>query len=43
VNEDGTRLVVTLPVRTLPIGPYPITVSNGPGRETTLRKALEIF
>jgi cysteine-rich repeat protein len=43
VSNAGTRLVVTLPVRNLAIGPYQITVSNGPGRETTLRRALEVF
>lgn len=43
VNQAGTRLVATLPTRYLSIGPYAVTVSNGPGTKTTLRKAVEIF
>ena len=43
VNQAGTELRVTFPTRNLGIGPYAITVSNGPGMETTLKKALEIY
>jgi len=43
VNQAGTRLVVTIPTRDLGIGPYAVTVSNGPGMETTFKKALNVF
>lgn len=43
VNQAGTRLVVTINTPDLSIGPYAVTVSNGPGVENTLRKALEIY
>ena len=43
VSQAGTRLVVTISTRNLSIGPYAVTVSNGPGVENTLRKALEIY
>ena len=43
VNQAGTRLDVMIPTRNLSIGSYAITVSNGPGMETTRKKALEIF
>ena len=43
VNQAGTRLVVTINTRNLSIGPYAVTVSNGPGVENTLKKALEIY
>jgi len=43
VNQSGTQITVTLPTRELPIGRYAITVSNGTGMETTLKKALEIY
>ena len=43
VNQAGTRLEVTIPTGDLSIGPYVITVSNGPGMETTVRRALEIY
>ncbi len=43
VNQAGTRLDVTIPTRDLSMGRYAITVSNGPGLETTRKKALEIF
>jgi cysteine-rich repeat protein len=43
VNSAGTQLKVTIPTRSLSIGPYAITVSNGPGMETTLKRALEIY
>jgi len=43
VNQAGTRLDVTIPMRNLSIGPYAITISNGPGMETTRKKALVIF
>jgi cysteine-rich repeat protein len=43
VNQTGTRLEVTIPTRSLSIGPYAITVSNGPGMDTMLKRALEIY
>jgi hypothetical protein len=43
VNPSGTELRVTIATRNLPIGRYAITVSNGPGLETTLRRALEVY
>ena len=43
VNPSGTELRVTITTRDLPIGRYAITVSNGPGLETTLRRALEVY
>lgn len=43
VNEAGTELNVNLATRHLPIGQYPIRVSNGPGMETTVKKGLAIF
>jgi cysteine-rich repeat protein len=43
VNQAGTKLVATIATRNLGIGPYPVTVSNGPGTKAVLRKALEIY
>ena len=43
VNQAGTQLKVTIPTGNLSIGPYRITVSNGPGLETNKRRALEIY
>jgi hypothetical protein len=43
VNHEGTELKVTLATRQLVIGRHPVTVSNGPGMETTLKKGLEVF
>ena len=43
VNQAGTQLKVTIPIGDLSIGPYRITVSNGPGMETTVKRALEIY
>ena len=43
VNQAGTRLEVTIPTGDLSIGPYTIKVSNGPGEEASLKRALEIF
>ena len=43
VNPSGTELRVTIATRKLPIGRYAITVSNGPGLETTQRRALEVY
>jgi cysteine-rich repeat protein len=43
VNQAGTQLSATFPTRSLSIGPYAITVSNGPGMEATLKRALEIY
>jgi len=43
VNQAGTQLKVTIPTGDLSIGPYRITVSNGPGLETNKRRALEIY
>jgi hypothetical protein len=37
------RLRVTLPTDDLAIGSYPLTVSNGDGREHTLRRAIEVY
>ena len=43
VNPAGTELRVTVATRELPIGRYAITVSNGPGKEATQRRALEVY
>lgn len=43
VNPAGTELRVSLRTRALPIGRYPVTVTNGPGMESVVRKGLEIF
>ena len=43
VNPAGTKLDATLPTRDLSIGPYAVTVSNGPGMAATQKKALEIY
>lgn len=43
VNSAGTELTVSLRTSGLPIGRYPLTVTNGPGLETTVRKGLDIF
>lgn len=43
VNPAGTELRVTLRTGGLSIGRYLLTVTNGPGLETTVRKGLEIF
>jgi cysteine-rich repeat protein len=43
VNPAGTELRVSLRTSGLPIGRYPLTVSNGAGMETTIKKGLEIF
>ena len=43
LNPSGTELRVTIPTRDLPIGRYAITVSNGSGLETTLRRAIEVY
>ena len=43
VNQSGTQITVTIHTRELPIGRYAITVSNGTGMETTMKKALEIY
>jgi hypothetical protein len=43
VNQAGTQLKVTIPTGDLSFGPYRITVSNGPGMETTKKRALEIY
>ncbi|NOR23042.1 MAG: hypothetical protein GQ542_01380 [Desulforhopalus sp.] len=43
VNQAGTQLKVTIPTGNLSIGPYRITVSNGSGMETTVKRALEIY
>lgn len=43
VNQSGTELRVTLPARELPMGYHAITVSNGPGMETTIKRAIEVF
>jgi len=43
VNPQGTELRVTLRIRGLAIGNYPVTVSNGPGASHTLKKALSVY
>jgi cysteine-rich repeat protein len=43
VNPAGTELRVTLPTRELPMGYHAITVSNGPGSDTTVKRGLEVF
>lgn len=43
VNQAGTQLKATIPTGDLDIGPYRITVSNGPGLEATKRRGLEIY
>jgi cysteine-rich repeat protein len=43
VNPAGTELRVTLPTRDLAMGYHAITVSNGPGMETTVKRGLEVF
>jgi len=43
VNPAGTELRVTIATRELPIGRYAITISNGPGKEATQRRALEVY
>lgn len=43
VNQSGTELQVTLPTHGLLIGAYPVTVSNGPGLEHTLKKAIAVY
>jgi hypothetical protein len=43
VNAAGTELRVTIGTRELPMGRYPITVSNGTGMETTRPRSLEVF
>jgi len=43
VNADGTLLQATLATSRLTIGRYALTVSNGPGQENTLKKALVVY
>ena len=43
VNPEGTELRATITTRDLSMGPYAISVSNGPGLETTMKRALEVF
>lgn len=43
VNQAGTQLEATIVTGNLGIGPYALTVSNGSGMKTTLKKAVEIF
>ena len=43
VNPGGTELQTTLPTRGLLIGSYAVTVSNGPGLEYTLKKAIAVY
>jgi len=43
VNQDGTRLEVTVATRNLAMGRYAVTVSNGPERTSTLKQALVVY
>jgi len=43
VNANGTLLEATLVTSKLTIGRYALTVSNGPGQENTLKKALVVY
>jgi len=43
VNREGTRLETTIPTEDLSIGTYALTVSNGSGRDSTLKKALVVY
>jgi len=43
INQAGTELKVTIPIRGLNYGPYAVTVSNGSKLKTTLKKALEVY
>ena len=43
VNQEGTRLEVTLATRKLTIGRYAVTVANGPELKSTLGKALVVY
>jgi len=43
VNADGTQLQAALVTSRLTIGRYALTVSNGPGQENTLKKALVVY
>lgn len=43
INQAGTLLEATIPTGDLSIGPYTIKVSNGPGKEVLLKRALEIY
>jgi cysteine-rich repeat protein len=43
VNPAGTELRVTLSTVDLAIGRYAIRVSNGPGKETLMKKAITVY
>ena len=43
VNPEGTRLEATVATRDLTMGRYAVTVSNGSGVKTTLKKALVVY
>jgi hypothetical protein len=43
VNQEGTRLDTRIPTAKLSIGPYAIKVSNGPGLDNTLKRAVVVF
>jgi cysteine-rich repeat protein len=43
VNQAGTRLDTTIMTANLGIGSYAIMVSNGPGLENTLKRALAVY
>jgi len=43
VNAAGTELSVTLSTADLAIGRYAIRVSNGPGKETLMKKAISVY
>jgi cysteine-rich repeat protein len=43
VNQAGTRLDITIETANLSIGSYAIKVSNGPGLENTLKRALALY
>jgi cysteine-rich repeat protein len=43
VNSFGTEIRVTIPTANLTMGRYALRVSNGPGAETVVKKALVVY
>ena len=43
VNPEGTRLESMIGTRDLAMGRYAVTVTNGSGLKTTLKKALVVY